>query len=70
MNGTIYFIMRNLNEMSKLNGGAQISTSDTVCGGVGFLFGFLNPVVGLAVGLGCSSYWDDIEANDPILITW
>ncbi len=72
MNSTIYFIMRklNLNEMSKLNGGAQISASDVVCGGVGLMFGFVTTDLGLLVGVGCSAYWDDIEANNPILITW
>jgi len=43
------------NEMEIVNGGSQ--QTDLVCAGLGFMYGLANPLLGLAVGLGCTMYY-------------
>ena len=56
-----------LNQMENLEGG-ELLASDAVCAGLGFAWGLANPILGLAVGLGCTYFWDDVEGSNPVLI--
>ena len=60
----------NLSSMTSIVGGQdcfiKLRRSDLVCGGVGFLYGLVNPVLGAAVGLGCAGTWDAVESGNPV----
>lgn len=59
-----------LKQMEGVEGGGQITQSMLVCGGLGLMFGVINPIVGAGVGLACSATWDDVEGNDPVWWSW
>ncbi|MFO7923144.1 MAG: hypothetical protein R6U58_05585 [Bacteroidales bacterium] len=54
-------------EMEEIEGGWCLKTSHAVCGGLGAMFSFANPFLGIGVGLWCSASWDDLEGSDPAL---
>ena len=57
-----------LQEMEGIEGGWCLRSSHLVCGGLGGVFGLVNPLLGFGVGLFCSASWDKIESSDPGII--
>ena len=55
-------------EMEEIHGGWCLRTSHVICGGLGLMFGFANPLLGAGVGIACSATWFDFESSDPGIV--
>ncbi|MFP4365906.1 MAG: hypothetical protein ACLFQA_02320 [Bacteroidales bacterium] len=57
-----------LEKMAGMEGGWCVRTSHLVCGGLGILYGFINPFLGAGVSLACDASWYDFESDNPPII--